>query len=276
MASCTAAAGVKVNDGEETKTVGCGGYVASDSCGSGCGIGCGSSFSVTIIKWKDCDTIGKKIGFVFSNVIKNPTIWIFNKISSGFSHASRGISRVIKTLCIDKITNTFYKAIKGICTKLYNLSKSIFQNIIKPIFINKFTRKAVDLTKTYLIDPARRFVKKVFEFVKNIFSKIYEKTLKPLFNKKVISCEASKESKIGEYTKKCFNAIKTALKTILKPIWRWTAVPFYNRVLTPIGRIIGDIFIGVIGGWNNEIERTDKEKEKKLDTDANDESKASV
>ncbi|NGX63241.1 MAG: hypothetical protein KR126chlam6_00649 [Candidatus Anoxychlamydiales bacterium] len=259
MSSGCGAVAFKVNDGE-TKTVGCGGYVESNSCGSGCG-----SFvkvSVKILKWSDCDTIGKKIGFVFSNVIKNPTIWTFNKISSGFSHAYRGISKVIKTLYIDKITNTFYKAIKGICRKLYNLSKSIFQNIIKPVFINKFTKKAANLTKTYLIDPALRFVKKVFEFVKTIFSKIYEKTIKRLFNKKAVSSESSKESKIGEYTKKCFNAIKTALKTILKPVWRWTAVPFYNRVLTPIGHVIEDIFIGVIGGWNNEIEKDDKEIEK--------------
>ncbi|NGX33959.1 MAG: hypothetical protein K1060chlam1_00303 [Candidatus Anoxychlamydiales bacterium] len=220
----SSAAGAGVIRNGDRVFVGSGSVVMSGSCMSGCG----SCFSIKIISWKECNTLSKKIGFVFGKAIN----FMINLVSKTF----RFLSKTIKILYIDKIFEVFYKIMKGISKKLYNLSISIFEKCIKPIVVNKLTKKIYVAIDDYLINP-------IYKIIRDIFTKILFKDNIPS-SSRASSSRAKEDSKIVKISKKFLNFIKT----ILKPIYNWTLVPLYNRILSPILNAVEDIFLGVVSG----------------------------
>ncbi len=257
-------------------------------------IGSSCSLSIKIITWKECDTLGKKIGFLFGQII--------NFMTRLISNTYKLISKVITILYIDKVFEIFYKAIKGISNKLYKLTIWIFQKCIKPIFINRLTNKIVEITKNISFkvnDFLSKSINKVFEIfyktIKGISNKLYkltiwifQKCIKPIFinrlTNKIAESTKNISFKVNDYLIKpiyektkelcskipIFSCLKetsyiTKVANISKKfidftdfiattIDNWILEPLYNRILSPISNSIKDVFLGIIGGASQKLE----------------------
>ncbi|MBI5346955.1 MAG: hypothetical protein HZB76_07430 [Chlamydiae bacterium] len=163
--------------------------------------------------------------------------------------ACRFISKTINILYIDKLFEVFYRIIKGVLNKLYDLTIWMFENCIKRFFINKITKQMVEIIKEvsyrfndYLIGPICKLIRKILPQVSN--------------TTKVRADVAVQDSKIAKIFKNFLSAIKNGLTTI----YNWTLVPVCNRGLLPIFNVIGDILVGIIGGfsqkWQTSQEKT--------------------
>ncbi len=233
MSSVTAGIG-SIRDGDNL-LIGSGSGISSGSCVSGCG----SSFSIKILSWKECDTISKKIGFIVGQSLN----FMFEVMTTG----CRLLLKTIRILRIDKLFEVFFKAIKGISNKLYNLTVSIFKTFLKPIFINKLTKKIADITK------------KICTSINDIIIKAFftQKPGDPVLCSSSSSSRVKQDSKISGIFKRFLNFIRT----ILKSVYDWTWVPLYNHILSPILNSIGDIFLGVVGGVAQKEKKSQEEEE---------------
>lgn len=113
-------------------------------------------------------------------------------------------------------------------------------------------KKIVNLINDYLIYP-----------LCEIISGISRKISKALFKERVLS---SKYQRIEQDSKivKIFIKFQEFIKAILKSISKWTLVPLYNRILSPILNTIGDVFLGMLGGFSHNGKKAEKPEEKKL------------
>lgn len=134
------------------------GYVANDNrviAGSGVysdGSSCGSCVSLKLLEWKDCDTVGKVIGFVLGRTLN------FIVFDGG-----RCLHHVVQLLYLDKVSNYFFRFI---CSA-YNFCADIADRIyvsIKPIFVNQITRSLVTWNYDFIITPIGRAIKCVGKF----------------------------------------------------------------------------------------------------------------
>jgi hypothetical protein len=198
-------------------------FIGSDcrvkSDDSACGCSCVSSFR--IISWQECDTLSKKIGFIFGQVI--------NFMSKLVSKTYSFINKIIKTVYIDKLFEIFYKTIKRIFNKSLVFTKWIFENCIKPIFTNKITKKIVELLRqlshlfnNYVINSLVKINRKILPKVSAIINR--------------------------EISRKFLNFIKNEIITICN----WTIVPAFN--------VIGDIFTGIVSGISQKNKSCNKEQ----------------
>lgn len=292
MTSVAAGCGSIKTDENILIGAGCGIESDGDSCCCGCGL------SIDRISWQECDTLSKKIGFIFGqsinfmiglvpkacghvykiinflridrlfeifyniiggvfNKLCDLTTWIFknciNIMTSLVTKTCSLISKTISILYIDKLFEVFYKTIKGVFNKLCDLATWIFENCIKTLFINKITKNMVELVKKisyqfndYLIDPICKLFRK-------IFPEVSETTIvKASIDK---ADREKQDSKIAKIFEKFLNAIDTVLTTIFD----WTLVPVCNRILFPVFKAVGDIFVGIVGGCSQEEETSQEE-----------------
>ncbi|NGX48835.1 MAG: hypothetical protein K940chlam5_00427 [Candidatus Anoxychlamydiales bacterium] len=228
----SAAAGIGSIIDDDRILVGSGSGISSDSCMVGCG-------SIKVISWKECDTISKKIGFVVGQSLN----FMFEVMTSGY----RLLLKTIRILRIDKVFEVFCKVIKGISKKLYNLTVSIFKTFIKPIFINKLTKKIVDITK------------KICTSINDIIIKAFftQKPGDPVLCSSVSSSRVKQDSKIS----KIFKKFLTFIKTIFSSINKWTLLPLYNHILSPVFSSISDVFVGIVGGISQKEKKPEEERE---------------
>ena len=132
--------------------------------GSGCHVdsigSCCCSCGFRVISWDECDTLSKKIGFVFGKVI--------NCMSSLAGKTYSLISKTISVLCVDKLFDFFSRIISGFFDKLCDIATWIFENCIRPIFVNVITQKIGEIITVvfngindYLMIPVGIFIKKI-------------------------------------------------------------------------------------------------------------------
>ena len=210
--------------GKVNNNVFVGSGIYSDSCGV---CGCGCRFSV--ISWEECDTLSKKMGFIFGKVIN----CMINLVYKAYSL----IFKTINILCFDKLFDLFSRIIRGGANKLYDVSVWIFKNCIKPIFINEITKKMCDIIKVVFNGVNDYLISPIYELIK----KILPKPSCPIKHK---VAEEKKDFKVVVIFNKFLHLINTGLKTICN----WTIVPVFNWTVKPLFHVIGDIFVGMVSG----------------------------
>jgi hypothetical protein len=171
--------------------------------------GCFSSCSVNIkiITWKDCDTLIKKISFIFGKSLA----FIGFVSDKTFS----GIVRVLKFIKFDKIYNLFSKTLinvgdrlKTFISRISKILNDFFKAYIKPIFVNQYT-----------------------EGFKNF---IYKKIFNPLH----VKCDVVSD-KISKTSKRVFNFILTKFQFVND----WFINPINQKVIMPFNKKMTQIVI---------------------------------
>lgn len=183
-----------------------------------------------LLKWEECDTVGKKIGFVIGSAI-NWTVLTTDKI----------INKAVQIFHLDAAGRFCLRILKSIREGITSCVKKLW-NAISPYF-KRTTIRPVGPEKVQVRPEG--FSSKITQFIINLLKKIHN-FLSPIF------------SKIGGYAadgiRKC------------KPIADWIIVPLYNHVLTPAGTIIKDIFYGAFSGLLKKKE--DESKTTEISTDS--------
>jgi hypothetical protein len=216
---------------------------------SSCNVTCCSG--VTFLKWEDCDTIGKKIGFIagqcLNSLITNCRYLIDKRRAEIRAARQKRSSHpgLIKKIfqVISKIFSWLKINVFNHCCALVtqfansaiikNISVNIKQYVFKPIFnyFSPYYQKLTDLVKTFLF--------KVYDSLKNRVSLIFRSSFTPLI------------IKIND-------VVCNFIKPILKPVWNNMAVPFGNKVVIPCLKSIGDFIHALISGTANP--KQDKER----------------
>ena len=233
--------------------LGSGVAVTSDNSISGCGCCC----SIKILKWEECNTLAKKIGFVFGKVI--------NFFIRGFSTVFEKLKRVCKILYFDRITNFFHKILSLIYDKISKIANFIFSHLVKPIFINRFTKALKRVDKILCLDKITNFFNKIFSFTYDKISKIanfiFSHLVKPIFvnrftralgrflNKYIFEPISSKlEIKKTSTSQETPSRLRQTISKILNFIYRFSFKPIVDYVLSPVGNFIADTFHGIASG----------------------------
>ncbi len=184
----------------------------------------GSCIDIRILKWEECDTIGKKCGFLFGKIV-NFTI----------GNGSRLIRKTIQLFYLDKISEYFFRFMRW----------SV--NHIEPIF-------------TPIVRTIRRVVEFVFKTILCdwILSPVYRWTLGPLLEK--VFSHSDTDARVEDVKSSVF--LQTIFDG-LKKLADWTIVPLYKCTVRPIGRVIGDLTYGTISGALRNDPPEDREEEEK-------------
>jgi len=242
-------------------------------------------FEIQLLKWSECDTIGKQIGYIAGrsiNTVVSTTINI--------------AERTVKVLHLDDISRYAIKVMKSTCNwageNIVKPMNSCIKNVAKSIF-----------TQSRLENAAKIYdqgVKKLGSFCKSCYNglkTLADWTIVPL-NKNVLSPLIRKIdsmidrlfTKLGLYfrrnqeyapgqgpeTKKRMNCncCKLCIKT-LKTISNWTIVPLYNHVISPVGRTLCDIAYGAFSGCFKP-KTEDKKKPEPIEDDLNKDYKENI
>lgn len=245
-------------------------------------------FEIPLLKWEDCNTLGKKIGYVAGRSI--------NYVVSSAINLS---SKAAKVLHLNEVTQFFKKTIRSACNTAYNSIEKVARSAskaIRSVFVNDVTKKMVNWTYDNVVTPLNNTIKKVAnsalaESVYNGYCKVKQatrsalnflctegkKALKtladwtiiPLYNK-VLSPVGKRINSFASNCLKCSKPTRvrrprnpTCCQKSMQKLVDWTVVPLYNRVLSPIGTTLKDIGYGLISGSVKPKEEK-KEEEKNV------------
>lgn len=189
-----------------------------------------SSFEVNFLKWEDCDTVGKKIGYIVGrsiNFMVSTGCSLFNKVT--------GI------LPFGKVGNLFATAFKWTTTTASYYLKRMYQistNCIRSIFINNTTKSLAENVRKWILNPLSSCISKIKQFAtylwNNALSPLHKKVITPIFN-----CLKSIVTKIMRLAGKGILYFSRLCLKVCKSIANWTVVPLYKNLLSPLMKKIG-------------------------------------
>ncbi|MFI5344731.1 MAG: hypothetical protein ACHQUC_11005 [Chlamydiales bacterium] len=171
---------------------------------------------IHLLKWEECDTVGKKIGFVVGSAI-NWTVLTTDKI----------INKAVQIFHLDTIGRFCLRILKSIREVVSSCVKKIW-GTISPHF-NRTTLRPIGPGKVHV--KPEGFSSKIQQVIVDTLKSIYD-FFAPIFNK------------ISDHVKDGIEKCKPTFRKIAD----WTIVPFYDHVLSPVGTIIKDIFYGAFSG----------------------------
>ena len=243
--ACISGSAIEQNNNEINFASGSAFQSGSSSCGSCC------SVSIKVITWKECNTLTKKIGFIFGKFIN----FICTLISKPFDFTYKAI----EFLHIDTLFNLFNEKVLKVIINKYNDFNKLVWNCIKPIFVNRATKKMADVAINISIKINDKLIKPISDFINKLFSKI-SKSLAP----STVKCEKKLDSIISKLYNKSINAMQFILKWTVYPINNRVITPIYNKIITPIYLGIENIFIGTVGGALEKKEKKEEVLNKKV------------
>lgn len=187
-----------------------------DGIGSSC---CGPSIEINLLKWKDCDTLDKKIGFILGRSI-NYTV----------STVSTVANKTAKILHLSAAAELFFRVFKTVVSKLIQ--------VIRQVAIAAFN----GLKK--VLKPVYEFADRVlFSRLRSIFARAGSKSTPPTPPSTATPGEPSRICQLCSTLKSvsvrigraCLTGLRASFRAA-KAISNRTIVPFYNHVVCPLSR----------------------------------------
>lgn len=195
-------------------------------------------FKAQVIKWEECDTLGKQIGFIFGEKI----------LRDGFKLCGKVFNFAVKLLPFDKIAQYFTKFMGYIAKNLsyvLNEIKVVAKTCFKFITDNKISNAISSFSKIDFFLSLDKLIRNVFTFVfkttiwKKICVPLYAHVIKPIFEtlqntfSKICKSVAnfSKTYISSPLDKLIRNAFTFVFKTV---IWKKICIPLYTHVISPI------------------------------------------
>lgn len=211
---------------------------------------CGKT-QIKLLEWKDCDTIPKKIGFLFGKVVNT-------LVTAGQTFWNNTVS----ILKLDKITKFFFDFLKIGYNKIsFFIEKTIefVSNVFTSISNNNLVKKIKSHFYTYIFNPITDGISKLARFIFKTI--LWEKICLPVYERVIKPCcckvrEAKRSIAIDEDASAtwCIKVSET-LQVRLAPLGRglktlanWTIVPIYNHIISPVLKAIGDTIHALISG----------------------------
>lgn len=196
-------------------------------------------FCFNPISWAECDTLGKKIGFVAGAIISS----LANAVHSIWNFGTK----VVQIFSIDKLVSKCFEVVgrtlSYIANQISNIVEFTINNLIQPFFTSKLTKSVATFTYDKILTPIGQVINKVARFIfvsvlwNSVCVPIHKYILVPIYNK-----FPTREIKVVVESK------ETTKSFTLPPVIGTTLETLANWTIVPIARGIGDAFEGIVGG----------------------------
>lgn len=209
------------------------------------------SLEINLLKWSECDTIGKKIGYIAGSAINS-------FVSTSFNLADK----TIKLLHLDEILRFVTAKVKLVISKIIQN----VQPIAKNIFTESLYLKLFQIFKKCLTS-SQKILKTLADWS---IIPLYNHVLLPLKNQidkvvNAISLNCNFKNKAQMESQPVDTRCNALFVQIMEKVKQWVMVPLFKHVIKPVADIASDICHGIFSGCFTPKEVVKKEKEKETE-----------
>lgn len=218
------ASGVETHKNNDHLVVGS--FATSSCSGSGC------VKVIKLLKWEECDTVGKMAGFIIGKAINFTA-----------TKGSQLYNKAVQLFYLDKVSHYFFRFMKRATAEMSQICRRI-SHYIKPLCVNETTRALASWAYDNVFTPLKRIVHRVAKFLfqtllwDSVMVPLYKRVISPVFQKVFAHSRSSDRTE---------NACQPLFDT-LKTLSDWTLTPLYTRVLKPVAHTMGDCLHGILSG----------------------------